>query len=106
MSSSFEYGTFERLWDMFKTMHHKEAIPEPAYTVFDLIGVRSTAEREVVMRKIALVAYCCSNVEAFEQYLTYHKLPPKMHRRPEYDFEVRFSLKPMTHLMISSWARG
>lgn len=106
MVCDFEYGTFERIWDMFKTMHHKEVIPEPAYSVFKLIGVRSPAHREVVMRKIALVASCCSNVEAFELYLTHHKLPPKMPRRPEYDFEVRFSLKPMTHLMISSWARG
>tara|TARA_B100000683_G_scaffold242147_1_gene250701 strand:+ start:1798 stop:2118 length:321 start_codon:yes stop_codon:yes gene_type:complete len=104
MAHRFEYGTFERVWDMFKTMHHKDEIPEPAFTVFALLGVSSPADRETVMRRIASIAVCCSGPEEFEAYLRQKKLPARAALSLKDDIPIDFKLRSMSHMKISTWA--
>jgi hypothetical protein len=100
MRDLFEYGVTERIWDVFKTMHMKEVIPEEAYLIFELIGLKPTLQREELMELFIQIANSCHSVEEFEDYLFEQKIPSGFNGICP---EVFFVFQPVSHVKMSFW---
>ena len=100
MRELFEYGVTERIWDVFKTMHMKQVVPEEAYLIFELIGVRSSLKREELMELFIQIANSCKSVEEFECYLFEQKIPSGFKGISP---ELSFVFQPVSHLKMSFW---
>jgi hypothetical protein len=111
-----ESGVAERLWDMFKTMNERETIPQPAFTVFKLLGLNiSVSKQEGLIRLLGQAASLSTCPTDFEKVLITGIFPTGVELSKEQKDLLEEVCKgqgflanaePISHLKLSFWARG